>query len=288
MADASHAVPASPSALALAGLERTYMQGENALHVLRGVDLELAPGEIVGLVGPSGAGKSTLLHIAGLLEQPDAGEVYVDGIDTTRMDDRQRTAVRREQIGFVYQFHHLLPEFTALENVVLPQRVAGLGRREAEVRAAELLTFLGLGERQTHRPGELSGGEQQRVAIARAVANADTAGRRADRQPRSGYRRICLRHPATACSRHRTCGADRDSQSGIRPADGSPRHAARGATGPSLGRPGPRICTSDVLWRFDNTPTRCRADEKPIPTPCYPCLQQVSLWSRPCVCFALS
>lgn len=172
MADASNAVPASQFTLALAGLERTYMQGENALHVLRGVDLELAPGEIVGLVGPSGAGKSTLLHIAGLLEQPDAGEVHIGGVDTTRMDDRQRTAVRREQIGFVYQFHHLLPEFTALENVVLPQRVAGLGKRDAEERAGELLTFLGLGERQTHRPGELSGGEQQRVAIARAVANA--------------------------------------------------------------------------------------------------------------------
>jgi lipoprotein-releasing system ATP-binding protein len=139
---------------------------------VRGVDLELAPGEIVGLVGPSGAGKSTLLHIAGLLEQPDAGEVYIGGVDTTQMDDRQRTAVRREQIGFVYQFHHLLPEFTALENVVLPQRVAGLGKHDAEERAGELLTFLGLGERQTHRPGELSGGEQQRVAIARAVANA--------------------------------------------------------------------------------------------------------------------
>ncbi len=172
MTDAEYAVPTGPFTLALAGLERTYMQGENALHVLRGVDLELAPGEIVGLVGPSGAGKSTLLHIAGLLEQPDSGKVYIDGVDTTRMDDRQRTAIRREQIGFVYQFHHLLPEFTALENVVLPQRVAGLGKRDAEERAGELLTFLGLGERQTHRPGELSGGEQQRVAIARAVANA--------------------------------------------------------------------------------------------------------------------
>ena len=172
MAYADHAAPTGPFALALSGLERTYMQGENALHVLRGVDLELAPGEIVGLVGPSGAGKSTLLHIAGLLEQPDAGEVYIGGVDTMRMDDGQRTAVRREQIGFVYQFHHLLPEFTALENVVLPQRVAGLGKRDAEERAGELLTFLGLGERQTHRPGELSGGEQQRVAIARAVANA--------------------------------------------------------------------------------------------------------------------
>jgi lipoprotein-releasing system ATP-binding protein len=160
------------SALALAGLERTYMQGDNALCVLRGVDLELPPGQIVGLVGPSGAGKSTLLHIAGLLEKPNAGAVHVCGVDTTGLDDRARTAIRRRDIGFVYQFHHLLPEFTALENVVLPQRVAGLPRREAEERASELLVFLGLGERQNHRPGELSGGEQQRVAIARAVANA--------------------------------------------------------------------------------------------------------------------
>lgn len=159
-------------ALALVGLERSYMQGDSTLHVLRGIELTLAPGEIVGLVGPSGAGKSTLLHIAGLLERPDAGSVYVRGSDATDLDDGARTAIRRREIGFVYQFHHLLPEFTALENVVLPQRIAGLGRVEAEKRAAELLGFLGLGERQSHRPGELSGGEQQRVAIARAVANA--------------------------------------------------------------------------------------------------------------------
>jgi len=172
MSEADTRAPETPPALVLGGLERTYMQGENALHVLRGVDLVLQPGEIVGLVGPSGAGKSTLLHIAGLLEKPDAGEVYLDGVDTTTMDDGARTAMRRSHIGFVYQFHHLLPEFTALENVVLPQRVAGLGKGEAEERAGQLLSFLGLGERQTHRPGELSGGEQQRVAIARAVANA--------------------------------------------------------------------------------------------------------------------
>ncbi len=159
-------------ALALTGVERTYRQGDSALHVLRGIELEMKPGEIVGLVGPSGAGKSTLLHVAGLLERPDTGTVFIDGVDTTLMDDGQRTAVRRRQIGFVYQFHHLLPEFTALENVTLPQRIAGLGQDVAEERAGELLTFLGLGERKTHRPGELSGGEQQRVAIARAVANA--------------------------------------------------------------------------------------------------------------------
>jgi len=162
----------APAALALSGLERTYMQGETALHVLRAVDLELPPGEIVGLVGPSGAGKSTLLHVAGLLEHPDAGTVYIGGVDATRMDDSERTALRCRHIGFVYQFHHLLPEFTALENVVLPQLIAGLKRKEAESRAGELLSFLGLGDRQVHRPGELSGGEQQRVAIARAVANA--------------------------------------------------------------------------------------------------------------------
>jgi len=172
MVEADDSDQALASVLALAGVGRSYRQGDSALHVLRGVDLSLQSGEIVGLVGPSGAGKSTLLHIAGLLERPDAGTVYIGGVDTTLMDDRKRTAVRRGRIGFVYQFHHLLPEFTALENVVLPQRVAGLKRRDAEVRASELLAFLGLGDRLTHVPGELSGGEQQRVAIARAVANA--------------------------------------------------------------------------------------------------------------------
>lgn len=172
MGEAETSGSAGAPVLALSAVERTYRQGDSALHVLRGIDLELQPGEIVGLVGPSGAGKSTLLHIAGLLERPDAGAVFVGGVDTTRMDDGQRTGLRRRKIGFVYQFHHLLPEFTALENVVLPQRISGLKRRESEERAAQLLAFLGLGDRQTHRPGELSGGEQQRVAIARAVANA--------------------------------------------------------------------------------------------------------------------
>jgi len=126
----------------------------------------------VALVGPSGAGKSTLLHIAGLLEHPDAGEVYIAGAATSNLSDVERTRIRRVEIGFVYQFHHLLPEFSALENVVMPQMIRGLSRREAGVRSTELLSYLGLKDRLTHRPAELSGGEQQRVAIARAVANA--------------------------------------------------------------------------------------------------------------------
>jgi lipoprotein-releasing system ATP-binding protein len=126
----------------------------------------------VALVAPSGAGKSTLLHIAGLLEHADAGEVYIDAVATSHLSDMQRTRIRRADVGFVYQFHHLLPEFSAVENVMLPQMIRGLGRRRARARAVELLTYLGLKERLTHRPAELSGGEQQRVAIARAVANA--------------------------------------------------------------------------------------------------------------------
>ena len=126
----------------------------------------------MALVGPSGAGKSTLLHIAGLLEHPDAGEVYIDAVATSNLSDIARTRIRRTEIGFVYQFHHLLPEFSALENVVLPQMIHGLSRREANARGTELLSYLGLKDRLTHRPAELSGGEQQRVAIARAVANA--------------------------------------------------------------------------------------------------------------------
>ena len=159
-------------ALRLVAVERRYIQGETTLAILRGADLTLWPGQSVALVAPSGAGKSTLLHVAGLLEQPDAGEVLIDEAPTAGMLDAARTALRRTRIGFVYQFHHLLPEFTALENVMLPQVIAGLRRSEATARARELLSFLGLGERQRHRPSELSGGEQQRVAIARAVANA--------------------------------------------------------------------------------------------------------------------
>jgi lipoprotein-releasing system ATP-binding protein len=158
--------------LQLQGVERHYQQGETLLEILKGADLALWPGQSVALVGPSGAGKSTLLHIAGLLEHPDAGEVHVDQNATSRLSDAERTRIRRTEIGFVYQAHRLLPEFSALENVVLPQMIRGLRRKEAAGRAAELLTYLGLKDRLMHRPSELSGGEQQRVAIARAVANA--------------------------------------------------------------------------------------------------------------------
>ncbi|HSI39261.1 MAG TPA: ABC transporter ATP-binding protein [Xanthobacteraceae bacterium] len=166
--NASHATPA----LQLERIERRYPQGGGTLDILRGADLTVMPGQSVALVAPSGTGKSTLLHIAGLLEQPDAGEVRIAGQATSGLPDADRTRIRRLDLGFVYQFHHLLPEFSALENVMLPQMIRGLRRREAARRAAELLSYLGLGERLEHRPGELSGGEQQRVAIARAVANA--------------------------------------------------------------------------------------------------------------------
>lgn len=162
----------SVPALQLANIRREYRQGDNVVPVLAGVDLVLEPGEIIALVAPSGAGKSTLLHIAGLLERPDAGEVFLAEQATSELDDAGRTAIRRREIGFVYQFHHLLGEFSALENVVLPQRIAGLSAEAAAERAGELLRFLGLAHRLEHRPGELSGGEQQRVAIARAVANS--------------------------------------------------------------------------------------------------------------------
>ena len=160
------------AALQLSGIERRYGRGETTIEVLSGAELTLNPGESVALIAPSGAGKSTLLHIAGLLERPDAGEVHVGGAPTAAMSDEKRTAIRRVEIGFVYQFHHLLPEFSALENIVLPQMIAGLSRAEAATRARELLGYLGLAAREKHRPAELSGGEQQRVAIARALANA--------------------------------------------------------------------------------------------------------------------
>jgi lipoprotein-releasing system ATP-binding protein len=158
-------------ALHLQDLRRSYAQGPRLIEVLKGATASLFPGETVALLGPSGAGKSTLLHIAGLLEQPDGGAVVIDGRDCVKLDDGERTRMRRAEIGFVYQFHHLLPEFSALENVVLPQLILGLARTEAEERANQLLDSLGLGERADHRPSQLSGGEQQRVAIARAVAN---------------------------------------------------------------------------------------------------------------------
>jgi lipoprotein-releasing system ATP-binding protein len=156
----------------LQGIVRTYRQGRSTLNVLRGAELIAAAGELVALVGPSGSGKSTLLHIAGLLEHQDAGEVYIDDVPTSTLTDAERTRIRRNEIGFIYQAHHLLNEFTAVENVMLPQMIRGLSRKEADERAAQLLSYLGLKERLHHRPAELSGGEQQRVAIARAVANA--------------------------------------------------------------------------------------------------------------------
>ncbi len=162
----------SEPALELIGIERTYRQAGESLPVLRGAGLVLQPGELVALVGPSGAGKSTLLHVAGLLEKPDGGTVRVGGKDCGRMGDDERTKIRRTTIGFIYQFHHLLPEFSALENVVLPQMIAGVPRKIARERAQQLLEMVGLGKRATHRPARLSGGEQQRVAMVRALANA--------------------------------------------------------------------------------------------------------------------
>jgi len=158
--------------LFLHGVERHYRQCDETVNVLNSVELALWGGQSVALVAPSGAGKSTLLHVAGLLEHPDHGDVYIDGRSTAILADHERTRIRRNEIGFVYQSHHLLPEFSAIENVLLPQMIRGLTRTEANARAVELLTYLGLGARLNHRPSELSGGEQQRVAIARAVANA--------------------------------------------------------------------------------------------------------------------
>ena len=158
--------------LRLTGISKTFVQGGRALEVLRGVEFAIAPGELVALVGPSGAGKSTLLHIAGLLERADTGEVTVGGTACTGLPDRELTGLRRNVIGFVYQYHHLLPEFSAVENLVVPQLMAGRSRAVARSRARELLAVVGLEERAEHRPARLSGGEQQRVAIARALANA--------------------------------------------------------------------------------------------------------------------
>lgn len=157
--------------LEIRNLRRTFRQGEASIEVLRGVDLNLAGGEIVALLGPSGSGKSTLLQAAGLLEGGFDGHIAIDGVAAEALDSEQRTTMRREKLGFIYQFHHLLPDFTALENVVLPQLVAGRSGPDAGQRAAELLSALGLGARLDHKPAKLSGGEQQRVAVARAMAN---------------------------------------------------------------------------------------------------------------------
>ncbi len=158
--------------LQVVSLERIYVQGDRQLQVLRGACAEIFEGEAVALVGPSGSGKSSLLHMAGLLEKPGAGSVLLNGVDCTALSDGERTRVRRTQIGFVYLFHNLLPEFSALENVMMPQMLAGVRKADAKARALELLSNFGLFERASHRPAELSGGEQQRVAIARAVANS--------------------------------------------------------------------------------------------------------------------
>ena len=161
----------SDAHLSLRGVHREFGKGETAVRVLESADLEVKSGELVAIVAPSGAGKSTLLHICGLLERPQGGEVAINGVATSGMGDRQRTMLRRNTIGYVYQFHHLLPEFTALENIVMPQLIAGRAQKDAETRAHALLNLLGVDPRWHHRPAELSGGEQQRVAIARAAAN---------------------------------------------------------------------------------------------------------------------
>jgi lipoprotein-releasing system ATP-binding protein len=161
----------SDAALRLDKVVRSFFQGGNRIEVLKGVSMSLERGELVALVGPSGAGKSTLLHVAGLLEPPDGGDIHLDGVPCGGLGDGERTRLRRETLGFVYQFHHLLPEFSALENVMLPCLIAGQASAQARLRAAELLALLGLEARGDHRPGLLSGGEQQRVAMARALAN---------------------------------------------------------------------------------------------------------------------
>ena len=164
--------PIQPSPiLALRGVERVYKTEAGPLPVLRGVDIDVYPGEVVGLIGPSGSGKSSLLHSAGLLEHPDAGLVALESRDCSKLSERVRTRIRLGTVGFVYQFHHLLPEFTALENVAMPLTIAGKSRKDAEARARELLEGLGIGHRLDHQPAQMSGGEQQRVAIARALAN---------------------------------------------------------------------------------------------------------------------
>lgn len=162
----------SEAVLRLDAVHRTFEQGGKTIQVLRGASLNVARGEIVGLVGPSGSGKSTLLHLAGLLEKPDQGEVFVSGESCAALPEQSLTELRLKYLGFVYQYHHLLPEFSAVENVVVPQMIAGTAKGEAAIRARALLDSLGIGERYEHRPGLLSGGEQQRVAIARALANS--------------------------------------------------------------------------------------------------------------------
>jgi len=166
--DARNRIPV----LSLRGLDLTFHQGERDIEILKNASGEVYPGETLGLLGPSGAGKSSLLHILGLLDRPNAGEILLEGVNCIPLPDHERTLIRRSKLGFVYQFHHLLPEFSALENVVLPQLILGIPKAEADRQARQLLGELGLSERLEHRPGQLSGGEQQRVAIARGVANS--------------------------------------------------------------------------------------------------------------------
>ncbi len=171
MAPSRHQAAGSRAVLELRGIRQSFKQAAGRLDVIADAHLQVSPGEMVALIGPSGSGKSTLLHIAGLLEKAIAGEVVINGQPTGRMSDADRTALRRNSMGFVYQYHHLLPEFSAAENVIIPQMIAGKSRAQARPHAVALLTKVGLGQRLDHRPAKLSGGEQQRVAIARALAN---------------------------------------------------------------------------------------------------------------------
>ena len=217
--------------LRLADVRRTFEQGGERIEVLRGVDLTVVPGEIVALLGPSGSGKSTLLQAVGLLEGGFEGSIAIGGEEVARLDADERTRVRRERLGFVYQFHHLLPDFNARENVVLPLLIAGGERPEAERRAGDLLTTLGLGRRLTHRPSQLSGGEQQRVAVARALANApllvladEPTGQSGRTDRRRGAGRVPEAGPGA-----RVRGAGGDSQRAAGATHGPPRAPARGS-----------------------------------------------------------
>ncbi len=215
--------------LFLHGVHRSYRQGTGTLDILKGSDLALWPGQSVALVAPSGVGKSTLLHVAGLLEHPDAGEVYVDQIATSKMSDAERTRIRRTKVGFVYQFHHLLPEFSAIENVILPQMIRGLSTSEAAKRATELLTLSGPQGSPDAPPGGTFG---RRAAAGRHRAcgrqcAAYPDGGRTDRKPRPPHGRACIRHSDAACSRLRAGRAGRDPQHGDRRPHGPPCHAAR-------------------------------------------------------------
>ena len=194
-------------------IKRQYVQGAATLTILDSASLAMWAGQSVALVAPSGSGKSTLLHIAGLLEHPDEGEVYVGGTATSTLSDAERTQIRRTEVGFVYQSHRLLPEFSALENVMLPQMIRGLKRKETVLRATEILAYLGLGDRITHRPSELSGGEQQRVAIAacRRQCAARAVCRRADRQSRSAHGGSCVQRADATGEGDRRRDADRDA-----------------------------------------------------------------------------